>query len=174
MKTKFSILLFLFSFMMINAQSFEKLLFSKKDIPTVIINGNIIASSEIVKEIPSDKVKFVAMKEPTAKVTETYKSFSNLSEYGFMLWNIENVDINTKTQDEIRNFLAADAKTKIYVDGYLLSDGNLNIATKAIKELEIISPNERDLLAEKIINIWTLEKDSRIAGIQSGGVNIIK
>ncbi|KIA82551.1 hypothetical protein OA84_10325 [Kaistella solincola] len=156
--------------MMINAQSFEKLLFSKKDIPTVIINGNIIANQEVSTSIPKAKIKSIAVK----KAAENAINFSNLSEYGFILFTVENPEIEVKSQEEIRKFFGVDAKTKIYVDGFLVDNDDMKIASKAIKEVEIISPNERDLLAEKIINIWTLEKDSRLAGKNSGLIKINK
>lgn len=170
MKTKISILLLLFAVTVANAQSFNKLIYSKKNSPTYIINAQIIANQEVSASIPNVKIKSIAVK----KATENANNFSNLSEYGFILFTVENPEIEVKSQEEIRKFFGVDAKNKIYVDGFMVDNDDMKIASRAIKEVEIISPNERELNTEKIINIWTLEKDHRLTGIQSGGVNITK
>jgi len=170
MKTKISLLLLLFAATVANAQSFNKLVYSKKNSPTYIINANFIANQEVSTSIPKAKIKSIAVK----KAAENTNNFSNLSEYGFILFTVENPEIEVKSQEEIRKFFGVDAKTKIYVDGFLVENADMKIASKAIKEVEIISPNERELNTEKIINIWTLARDHRLTGIQSGGVNITK
>ena len=87
MKLKFSLLAVLISSISMFGQNFEKLLYSKKNQPTIIINEKIIANWEMINSLPKD----------------------------------------------------------------------------AIKEIEFISPNEEDLNEDKIIIIWTLTKDKRLA-----------
>ena len=112
MKTKISILLLLFVVTVANAQSFNKLVYSKKNSATYIINANIIANQEVSASIPKAKIKSIAVKKPA----ENGNNFSNLSEYGFILFTVENPEIEVKSQEEIRTFFGLDAKTKIYVD----------------------------------------------------------
>lgn len=42
---------------------------------------------------------------------------------------------------------------------------DLLIATKSINEIEFINSNERDLNEEKIVNIWTLPKETRFGSL---------
>ncbi|MGA9211385.1 hypothetical protein, partial [Kaistella sp.] len=88
--------------------------------------------------------------------------YPNLSLYGLISCETTLENIPTKSQNEIRTFLAADPKTKIYVDGFLLMNDHYRIATNSIKEIELISPNEAELNTAKIINVWTLTKENRL------------
>ncbi|MGA9212177.1 hypothetical protein, partial [Kaistella sp.] len=72
MKTKFFLLLTLVSFSTIWAQGFDKLLYSKKDKPTVLINKNIIANSEVMQTIPGDKMVRVEVLKSAKKNLDQY------------------------------------------------------------------------------------------------------
>lgn len=167
MKIKLLALITLLSFSKAFGQSFEKLLYSKKDIPTVLINKNIIANFELLEQIPNSKIIKIVMKSPQKTDDQYAKTYPNLSQYGLILVEMTFAKLDTKTQNNIREFLGADSKTKIYVDGFLLMNDDFLIATKSIKEIEIISPNEQDLNENKIINIWTLNKEARIGGLNT-------
>ena len=167
MKIKALLIVALFSFLNSYGQSFEKLLYSKKDKPTVLINKNIIANFELIEQIPDSKIiKMEVMKTAKKEVDQYTKTYPNLSQYGLILVEMTFGKLDTKTQNEIRKFLDADTKTKIYVDGFLLMNEDYVIATKSIKEIEFISPNEQNLNEEKVINIWTLEKDRRLGDLK--------
>ncbi|WHF51571.1 carbon monoxide dehydrogenase beta subunit family protein [Chryseobacterium gotjawalense] len=166
MKTKLFLLLTFISCSSMFAQSFEKLLYSKKDKPTVLINENIIANWELINTQPNITIKEMQVMKSAQKGIDQYaKTYPNLSEYGLILCKADLGNIETKTQNDIRIFLGADPQTKIYVDGFLLMNDHYLIATKSIKEIEFISPNEQDFNSEKIINIWTLTKDTRLGSL---------
>lgn len=166
MKIKFTLLLVVISSISVFGQNFEKLLYSKKDKPTVIINENIIANWEMINTLPNNSIKEMTVMKSAQKGIDQYaKTYPNLSQYGLILCKADLGKIETKTQNDVRTFLGADSKTKIYVDGFLLMNDNNLIATKSIKEIEFISPNEQDLNEEKIINIWTLTKDTRLGSL---------
>lgn len=162
MKLKFSLLAVLISSISMFGQNFEKLLYSKKNQPTIIINEKIIANWEMINSLPKDAIKEIRVMK--SKQADSYaKSDPNLSAYGLILCKADVGKLETKTQKEIRQFLGADVNTKIYIDRFLLKDETHLIATKSIKEIEFISPNEEDLNEDKIIIIWTLTKDKRLA-----------
>ena len=144
MKLKFSLLAVLISSISMFGQNFEKLLYSKKNQPTIIINEKIIANWEMINSLPKDAIKEIRVMK--SKQADSYaKSDPNLSAYGLILCKADVGKLETKTQKEIRQFLGADVNTKIYIDGFLLKDETHLIATKSIKEIEFISPNEEDL-----------------------------
>lgn len=166
MKTKLTLLFVVISSISIFGQNFEKLLYSKKDKATVLINENIIGNWEMIHTLPNITIKeMTVMKSKQKEVDQYAKNYPNLSQYGLVLCTADVGNIETKTQNDLRAFLGADSKTKIYVDGFLLMNDNYLIATKSIKEIEFISPNEQDLNEDKIINIWTLTKDTRLGSL---------
>lgn len=166
MKIKLILLLALLSFSNSFGQSFEKLLYSKKDQATYLINKNIIANFELIKQIPnSDIVKMEVMKSKPKEADRYIETYPNLSQYGLILVEMTADNLEIKTQNEIREFLGADSNTKIYVDGFLLMKDEYVIASKSINEIEFINPNEQDLNEEKIINIWTLPKETRLGSL---------
>ena len=166
MKTKITFLIVLISSISVFGQNFEKLLYSKKDKSTVLINENIIANWDMLQNPTDLTIKEMMVLKPKQKeVDEHTKNHRNLSQYGLILCKAEVGNMETKTQNDLRTFFGADSKTKIYVDGFLLMNDNYVIATKSIKEIEFISPNEQDLNENKIINVWTLTKDTRLGSL---------
>ncbi len=163
MKIKLLVLITLLSFSTTFSQSFDKLLFSKKDKPTVIINDNIIANWNVIEMMPNGAVQKmdIVKKNPLNEQDNYTKTYPNLTEYGLMLYTADAANIETKTLQEIRSFFDADLKTKIYVDGYLLMKESYLVATKSITEIEYLKPNEQDFNEDKIINVWTLTKEAR-------------
>lgn len=163
MKIKLLFLITFISFSNTFAQNFEKLFFSKKDKPTVLINKNIIANFELIKQIPSSKIIKMEVMKSTKNGVDLYaKTYPNLSQYGLILVEMTFDHLETKTQNEIKEFLGADPETKFYIDGFLVMNDDLLIATKSIHEIEFINANEQDLNEEKIINLWTLPKENRL------------
>ena len=166
MKIKLSLLTVLLTLSTVFGQSFEKLLYSKKDQATYLINKNIIANFEMIKQIPNSKiVKMEVMKSSQKGVDQNATTYPNLSEYGLILTEMTFENLETKTQNEIRAFLGLDSKTNIYVDGFLLMKDEYRIATKSIKEIELINPNEQDLNEAPVINVWTLNKEARLGSL---------
>ena len=169
MKIKLLFLFTLISFSSMFAQSFEKLLYAKRDRPTVLMNKIIIANFELIENIPNSKViSMEVMKSPQKTHDQYANNYPNLSQYGLILVEMTYIKLETKTQHEIREFLGADLKTKIYVDGFLLMNDTYIIATSSINEIEIISPNEQDLNEDKVINVWTLPKETRLESLILG------
>lgn len=170
MKIKFTLVIALISYLPLFGQSFEKLLHSKKNQPTYLINQKIIANYDVMKQFGSGQIVIAEVLKSVQKSTDQYAdTYPNLSEYGLILIESTIKNIPAKSQNEIREFFGADAKTKIYVDGFLLMKDDFSIATKSIFEIEFIRPDEQNLNEEKIINIWTLAKDMRL-----GPLNIRK
>ena len=162
MKIKLLFLITTLSFSSAFAQSFDKLLYSKRDQATYLINGKIITNFEGMKELGNDQIVKVEVRKAAKKGVDLYPdTYPNLSEFGLILIETNLKNIPAKSQTEIKEFLGADSKTKIYVDGYLLKN-DYQIATDSIKEIEFITPNEQNLIEEKIINVWTLTKDVRL------------
>ncbi len=163
MKIKLSLLLLIFSFASLFSQNFEKLVLSKKDKPTVVINDDIIANWELLNSIPKENIKSIEVMKSTPKSSDHIApEYKNLSQYGLILCKANISDLSIKTQQEIREFFKTKNETKIYVDGFLLKDDKLKIATKSIVEVDIIKPNETDFNDNLVINIWTLQKDERM------------
>lgn len=152
----------LLSLSMAFSQNFEKLLFSKKETPTVIINKNIIGNLNLLTELPEKNLVIVVLKPKQKNTDEYLKTYPNLSQYGLLTANVEKLKIETRSQDDIRKFLGADPKTKIYADGFLLVREDFKFAAKSIEEIQFIYPNEKDLNEDKIINVWTLTKERRL------------
>ena len=162
MKTKLLFLITILSFSSAFGQGFDKLLYSKKDQATYLIDQKIIANYELMKQLGSDHIAKIEVWKSAKKGIDQYADkYPNLSEYGLIIIESKLKNIPAKSQTEIREFLHADPNTKVYVDGYLLKNDYL-IATQSITEIEFISPNEQNLNEEKIINVWTLNKDIRL------------
>lgn len=167
MKIKLAFLTVLLSSSAVFGQQFEKLLHSKKNSPTYIVNKNTIVGSDFTDYISAEGIKSMDVINPKQTLTDEHvKDFPNLSQYGLIIIEVSDFKMATKTQSEIRSFFGADANTKIYVDGYLLKKADYKIAVKSIKEIEIVKPNEQDLNDEKIINIWTLDKQNRLGNLK--------
>lgn len=164
MKIKFTLLAVLLSAGSIFGQNFEKLLYSKKDKATVILNENIIANWEIINTLPKGAIKEMQVMKSGAE--DRYATtHPNLSQYGLILCKADVPKFETKTQNDIRVFFGVNPKVKIYVDGFLLMNDRYVIATKSIQEIEFIAPNEQDLNEDQVINIWTLTKDTRLGSL---------
>ena len=162
MKTKLLFLITILSFSSSFGQDFDKLLYSKKDQATYLIDQKIIANFDVMKQLGSDHIAKIEVWKSVKKGIDQYADkYPNLSEYGLIIIESKLKNIPAKSQNEIREFLGADLNTKVYVDGYLLKNDYL-IATQSITEIEFISPNEQNLNEEKIINVWTLNKDIRL------------
>lgn len=126
----------------------------KKDVPTYLINsrilvGDLIANdSTIVKKIKSLKVY---------KSNETPKNIYNLGQYGIIDISVDR-EIDTKTIPEIKKwFNIKDEKVKIAIDGFILDNESLLIATDAISEINVIKKDNKI----ECLNIWTLTPNNR-------------
>ncbi|WP_226065538.1 hypothetical protein [Kaistella polysaccharea] len=175
MKIKISVVILLFSFTALMSQKFDKLIYSKKDKPTVIINEIIIANWELLNSIPSSKIKKMDVMKSKSNEADQYSAkYPNLSQYGLIVCTADVAQLESKTQNQIRTFFGTDPKTKIYVDGFLLVNNDFRIATKSIREIEMIKPNEEEFNTEMIINVWTLDKENRISSLTISKNEIIK
>lgn len=163
MKSFLSLILFLISLTHVTGQTFSKLLYSKKDKPTVLINGKVIANWDFIQKLPDGSTENMTVLKSVPNGKDQYVgTYPNLSEYGLLLASVKNAgDINTTTQDQIRAFFQMPATTKIYADGYLVVSDAYSFATKSIREIELLKPDEVNFNAETIINIWTLNKNER-------------
>lgn len=162
MKIKFTLLLLIITTTSVLGQNFEKLLDAKREKPTILINENIIASSEVMRAIPEGKIKNMVVMKSSLNIDQYSTAYPNLSQYGLISCTADFDKIETKTQTEIKSFLATDPQTKIYVDGFLLMSPKYVIATKSIKEIELINTQKHDADSGQIINIWTLSKENRM------------
>ena len=163
MKIKSAFLTVLLSSGAVFGQPFEKLLHSKKNSPTYIVNGNTIVGSDFSNYITAEGIKSMTVIKPKQIMTDEHtRDYPNLSQYGMISIEVNDFKMATKTQPEIRSFFGADATAKIYVDGFLLKKADYKIAVESIKEIEIIKPDEENFNEEKVINIWTLSKENRL------------
>ena len=104
MKVKFVLFLAIFMFSNTSAQGFEKLLFSKKEKPTVLINKNIIANFELIQQIPSSKIIKMEVMNSPQKDTDLYaKTYPNLSQYGLILVEMTFDHLEQKLKMKSRN-----------------------------------------------------------------------
>lgn len=146
-----------------SGQHFEKLLYSKKSAPTILINKRIIANAELISSFPVEKLRNVQLIKPSQNVTDEYaRIYPNLTQHGLILCEIDPQNIDARTPEELRNFLNVDNETKIYIDGYLLKDETYSIAVQSMKEIELIDAPGEAHADEKIISIWTLSRDMRL------------
>lgn len=157
----------------IHSQEFIKISDTKKDIPTVIFNSEIIGSLKIIDSIELKAVKDVTILKNKHQSDEHITHFDNLSEYGIILINID-IDIKSKEQSELNVFFGLKAGNPIYIDGYLIQNPNYKIATEAIIEIEKILPNTANSLKTEILSIWTLDKEDRKGSSTKCGGIIIK
>jgi hypothetical protein len=127
----------------------------KKDVPTFLLNGNILIGdllylydSTAVKKIKSLNV---------LKENDTPNRIQNLGKYGIIEINAP-FQLDTKTIPEIRKwFNINDDKIIIAVDGFILDNESLLIATEAISEIKVIK-NKNKVIG---LNIWTLLPENR-------------
>ncbi len=138
-------------------QNSEKLFLSKKDRPTVVVNDSILGNMELLRTLPESAIKNVEVHKRAAPGKSDPLNFN---EYGLLRITAE-ATVVTKSQEELRSFMGLPAETPVYMDGFLLKDEKYGFAVASIKEIEIIEPNETDLISAKAINVWTLGKEAR-------------
>ena len=134
----------------------------KSNCPTIIINNNIISNENFIKKNEELITEMYVMKD---KPNRKNHKFYNLSENGVLLINL-NKKIKTKTQCQLNRFFGISKKNDVYVNGYLIEHPEYKIASESIIEIEIITPNSKNKLKSKSINVWTVTKKEREDGCQ--------
>ena len=151
-------ILFLFFLSDINSQEiYSKLIFTKNNCPTYIVNNNIIANQKVIEIHKGFILDISVLKD---KPTRDQDKIYNLTENGVVFIKLKN-KLKYKTQNELNIFFGLNSKNNLYVNGYLLEESDYKIATESIIDIELISPNTENKFKNKTINVWTLTKEER-------------
>jgi len=143
---------------------YVKLPQAKTQNPTYLYNSSIIGSENAVEEFGKSekelKEYFNELSILKDKQNRKSNTYYNLTEYGMLFVDLKK-DISSKTQAELNDFFNLKKQSDIYVDGYLVENKQYKICLTGISEIEIVEPNSKNKLNEKVLNIWTLAKNKR-------------
>ena len=127
----------------------------KKEVPTFLLNDKILIGDllYLYDSITINKINSMNV----FKGNDIPKRIQNLGKYGVVLITAP-FQLDTKTIPEIKKwFNINDDKIKIAIDGFILDNDSILIATEAINEIKIIKNNNKVIG----LNIWTLLPENR-------------
>jgi hypothetical protein len=127
----------------------------KINVPTCVLNNKILIGDLIYfyDSTMTSKIKSIEV----YKGTDIPKNLSNLGKYGVVEINAP-YQLETKSIAEIKNWLGINEnQVWIAIDGFLLDDDSLLIASEAISEIAIVKNKTRVIG----VNIWTLRPENR-------------
>ncbi|PHR90525.1 MAG: hypothetical protein COA80_16020 [Leeuwenhoekiella sp.] len=165
-----SILILFISLNLFSQDKYFKLPLAKTLKPTVIFNENIIGNESFIMSLGStqkevrEQIKEVSILKD--KQTRELSDFYNLTEQGILFVELKEVPVS-KTQSELNEFFGLEKRNEIYIDGYLLENEKYSIALAAIKEIELVEPDDKNGLKNNVLNIWTLAQNERYGKIVS-------
>ncbi|MFH4966067.1 hypothetical protein V8G69_13780 [Gaetbulibacter sp. M235] len=161
-------IIFTFFFTNIYSQdTYVKLPFTKSNCPTIIIENDIIANENTIGATKELIAEISVLKD---KPNRKEHKFFNLTENGIIFVSLKK-ETAFKTQSELNEFFGIENNNEIYVNGYLIENSDFKIATESIIEIELVEPNSKNKLENKVINVWTLTKEKRINGCERQNVN---
>lgn len=163
---------FLFLFSIITFKSFAqddyiKLPNAKTHNPTFIYNNDIIGSEYAMKAFKISKEEIQKLVEEVYVLKDRQNrglnNYYNLTEHGLLFLELkkEAPIIPSKTQAELNTFFGLNELSDIYVDGYLVESKDYKICLIEISDIEIVYPKNDNKLKNRVLNIWTLQKDKR-------------
>ncbi|WP_297798565.1 hypothetical protein [uncultured Eudoraea sp.] len=108
---------------------------SKSEQPLVVINGDIIAGVEVLKQVQADdQIQLVISKDDELSPKNLFPLDKKSN--GIIYADLK-VDLEVKTQVELNSFFGLDPDSDIYINGYLLEDKEQKISTRSIKKIEL-------------------------------------
>jgi hypothetical protein len=107
--------------------------------PIVIINGEILASFEILKKLPTDYISEIRVFK-NQEISSTNLFPVDKQANGIVEVNIDS-QFDLKTQKELNIFFGLNPSNDIYLNGYLIEDKIRSVSTESIKKIELIPPN---------------------------------
>ncbi len=103
--------------------------------PLLVINSDIIASVEVLKNVETDKLtKLDISKDESFSETNLFPFDKKMK--GIIRGDI-NIDLDIKTQSELNSFFGLNPTNDIYVNGYLIEDKEQTISTISIKMIDL-------------------------------------
>ena len=107
----------------------------KQEKPILVINGDIIASVEVLKNVNSNNLG----KLDFSKHEELSKTnlFPLDKKTGGIIRSDINIDLDIKTQSELNLFFGLKPTNDIYVNGYLVEDKGQTFSTISIKMIDL-------------------------------------
>tara|TARA_R110000868_G_scaffold411104_1_gene701814 strand:+ start:285 stop:752 length:468 start_codon:yes stop_codon:yes gene_type:complete len=113
----------------------SKFYLSDKEQPLLVINDDIIASVEVLRNVKTDSLtKLDISKDGVLSQTSLFPMDKKTK--GIIRGDI-NIDLDTKTQSELNSFFGLNPTNDIYVNGYLLEDKEQTISTLSIKTIDL-------------------------------------
>ena len=113
----------------------SKFYLSDKEQPLLVINDDIIASVEVLRNVKTDNLtKLDISKDGVLSQTSLFPMDKKTK--GIIRGDI-NIDLDTKTQSELNSFFGLNPTNDIYVNGYLLEDKEQTISTLSIKTIDL-------------------------------------
>jgi len=132
-----------------------KLPFTKSNCPTIIIDKDIIANKNAIETAKELIAEISVLKD---KPNRKKHRFFNLTENGIIFVSLKK-ETAFKTQSELNEFFGIEKNNEIFVNGYLIENSDYKIATECIIEIELVEPDSKNKLENKVINVWTLTKE---------------
>jgi hypothetical protein len=103
--------------------------------PLLVINNDIIASVEVLKNVETDKLtKLDISKDESFSETNLFPFDKKMK--GIIRGDI-NINLDFKTQSELNSFFGLNPTNDIYVNGYLIEDKEQTISTISIKMIDL-------------------------------------
>lgn len=107
----------------------------KQEQPLLVINNEIIASVEVLKDVRTDKLSRLDISKHE-ELSQTSLFPMDKKTKGIIRSDI-NIDLDIKTQSELNLFFGLKPTNDIYVNGYLVEDKKQTISTISIKMIDL-------------------------------------
>ncbi|SIQ89708.1 hypothetical protein [Maribacter ulvicola] len=121
--------------------------------PNIIVNINVFTSKEDIEEIAVIKDKPIRASH----------DFYNLTANGILFAQLRK-KIPSKTQADLNAFFNLEENNPVYVNGYLLEHETYTIVKECIATIDLVVPNEKNDLDQKVINAWIVSQEERKNG----------
>jgi len=122
-----------------NAQ--ERIYITNNQNTILILNNEVVGNVDLLKIIPSEKIK--ELKIDKKRLLSNNRNLYFDGESSGMILAKTNYTVKTKKQEELNHFFGLASDTNLYVNGFLLEDKNLRIASKSILKIEIVDRGEQ-------------------------------
>lgn len=122
----------------------------KTEKPILIINDTVIASSDILNKISSNKISELHIFNDQ-KLGTTSLYIERGKNTGIIRLTV-NQGFKIKTQKELNDFFGLEEKNDIYVNGYLIENKKQNISVESIVGIKLIKADDFRL-RKPVLNI---------------------
>ncbi|MEJ1224131.1 hypothetical protein [Sediminicola sp. 1XM1-17] len=130
----------------VSAQNLDaKIYKANSDNPIVIINGEIMASFDMLKKLPTDHISEMnILKNQEISATNLFPIDKQAN--GIIEVKIDS-QFDIKTQNELNIFFGLNPSNNIYLNGYLIEDKDRSISRESIKKIELMQADHISLKA---------------------------